>query len=110
MQKFLKKQIQKTNFLITKNLKKSVISVFKDIKLNRKVNCTVLFSPGAASFDQFKNFEIRGNKFKELCKFYAKIYLSLSLKIIGGILIKYFFGFLILFFLGLFSHFLQHQV
>ena len=26
----------------------------------------VLFSPASASFDMFKNFEERGNKFKEL--------------------------------------------
>ena len=34
-------------------------------KLN---NCVVLFSPSAASFDQFKNFEQRGNQFKEIVK------------------------------------------
>jgi len=27
---------------------------------------TILFSPAAASFDQFTNFEDRGKKFKEL--------------------------------------------
>ena len=26
----------------------------------------ILFSPSAASFDQFQNFEQRGNKFKEI--------------------------------------------
>ena len=36
---------------------------------------TILFSPAAASFDQFKNFEHRGNYFNSLIKkknFYAK--------------------------------------
>ena len=28
----------------------------------------VLFSPASASFDLFRNFEERGNKFKELVK------------------------------------------
>ncbi len=31
-----------------------------------KIKSTILFSPGCSSFDQFKNFEDRGNKFKEL--------------------------------------------
>ena len=31
-----------------------------------KINQIVLFSPASASFDMFKNFEERGNKFKEL--------------------------------------------
>ena len=33
-----------------------------------KSNQVVLFSPASASFDMFKNFEERGNKFKELVK------------------------------------------
>ena len=34
-----------------------------------KSKSTILFSPGAASFDQFKNFEVRGEKFKKLIRF-----------------------------------------
>ena len=38
--------------------KKAAISNFK--------NNVILLSPSAASFDQYKNFEDRGNKFKEI--------------------------------------------
>ena len=37
---------------------------------------TILFSPASASYDQFKNFEDRGNQFKRLIKTYAKKYLT----------------------------------
>jgi len=60
------------NFSITKNLKNSIVEVLKDVRLFKKDCSIVLFSPAAASFDQFRNFEIRGNKFKKLCKSYAK--------------------------------------
>jgi len=43
-----------------------------DYKFYKKKKCLILLSPAAASFDQFKNFEIRGNKFKKLCKKYAR--------------------------------------
>ena len=32
----------------------------------------VLFSPASASFDMFKNFEERGNKFKEIVLYLDK--------------------------------------
>ena len=73
---FFKKQIKnKINFLVSKNLKVSIINIFKDIKLFNKKNNTILLSPAAASYDQFINFENRGDEFKRLCKFYAKKYL-----------------------------------
>ena len=37
-----------------------------DIKLKDGTDRSVLFSPAAASFDQFKNFEKRGQEFKNL--------------------------------------------
>ena len=46
--------------------------IVKDYKSYKKEKCLILLSPAAASFDQFKNFEIRGNKFKKLCKKYAR--------------------------------------
>ena len=73
---FFKGQIQnKINFTVSKNLKDTIIKILKDIKLFNKKNNTILLSPAAASYDQFMNFEKRGDEFKKLCKFYAKKYL-----------------------------------
>jgi len=72
---FFQKQIQnKLKFSITKNLKDTLIRIFKDIKLfDLKFN-TILLSPAAASYDQFNNFKQRGDKFKKLSKLYLKKY------------------------------------
>ena len=73
---FFRRQIQgKLNFEISKNLKTSLSQIFKDIRLNRSIENSILLSPAAASFDQFKNFEIRGEKFKHLSKIYARKYI-----------------------------------
>ena len=70
---FFKKQLKnKVKFLVSKNLKNATISALKDSRLIKNLDSTILFSPGAASFDQFKNFEVRGNEFKKLSKIYAK--------------------------------------
>ena len=45
---------------------------FYDCKKNNLKNSCVLFSPACASFDQFKNFEHRGNHFKELVLNFCK--------------------------------------
>ena len=72
---FFKKQLQKkVSFFISKNLKNSVIKILKDIKLFKRKNNTILLSPASASFDQYLNFEERGNSFKKLCKYYARKY------------------------------------
>ena len=47
------------------NLSNVVKEIFQDIKDNN-FKSTILFSPGCASFDQFKNFEDRGNFFKKI--------------------------------------------
>ena len=70
---FFSKQLKnKVKFKITKNLKKTILEIFKDIKSYNKNKNIILLSPASASYDQFLNFEKRGNKFKSLCKFYAR--------------------------------------
>ena len=72
---FFKKQLQnKVSFYISKNLKNSVIKILQDIKSLKRKNNTILLSPASASFDQYLNFEERGNVFKRLCKYYARKY------------------------------------
>ena len=51
-----------------KNFEKAIIKSI-EYSLNKK---SILFSPGFKSFDEFKNFEDRGNMFKKIVnKYYA---------------------------------------
>ena len=43
--------------------------------MKKNSKSTILFSPAAASYDQYKNFEDRGNDFKKLIK---RIYNNLT--------------------------------
>ena len=71
--KFFKNQIKgKIVFSTTNNLKNSIIQICEDIKLHGNSNSSILLSPAAASFDQFLNFEKRGEEFKKLCRKYVK--------------------------------------
>ena len=70
---FFKKQLRKKiDFTVANNLENAVHKIIKEIKQLHYINdsreniYTILFSPAAASFDQFKNFEDRGNKFKQI--------------------------------------------
>ena len=69
---FFKNQIKKKfNFSITKSLKNSIIQISKDSRSYKSKKKNILLSPAAASFDQFDNFEKRGEEFKKICKKYA---------------------------------------
>ncbi len=61
--KKLKGKIDLENF---KNLKDALKKIFSIIKKEKFINKTILFSPCAASFDSFKNFEERGFYFNKL--------------------------------------------
>ena len=49
-------------------MKSAMNSIIEDLKVSKSLNGTILLSPAGASFDQFKNFESRGNYFKNLIK------------------------------------------
>ena len=65
---FTKNLKGKIKYQIFENLKDTVKRVFEITKKNRLINQTILFSPSAASFDAFKNFEDRGHYFNKLIK------------------------------------------
>ncbi len=63
--KYLKNQV---NFELCKTLKKAVATISNDTKNIKDKYITILLSPASASYDQFKNFEERGDTFKKLIK------------------------------------------
>ncbi len=63
--KKLKGKIEYKNF---NNLKDALKKIFAIVKKNKFDKQTILFSPCAASFDTFKNFEDRGFYFNKLVK------------------------------------------
>ena len=52
-------------FKFVRTLKQAILAIKKDIKYDA-LSKTILFSPAAASFDQFSNFEERGKLFNKL--------------------------------------------
>jgi len=64
---FFKKQIGKSVPLsVSNNMQNAVNNIYKDLGPRKNFKKTILLSPAAASFDQFINFEDRGNYFKNL--------------------------------------------
>ena len=64
----------KIRYKYIKKLSIAIATIKQDIKRDKHKKI-ILFSPAAASFDQFKNFECRGNYFNLLIKktnFYGK--------------------------------------
>ena len=57
-------------------IKKALIKIVEDSKNDNSKKIIILFSPAAASFDHFRNFEERGNLFKKLSKKYAKQFIQ----------------------------------
>ena len=64
---FFRKQIANNiPYIVSRNIQSAIRSIYKDLKLNYRFKRTILLSPAAASFDQFNNFEDRGESFKKL--------------------------------------------
>ncbi len=55
-----------------RTLRESFNQAFKDA-IKQRINVNILLSPACSSFDQFNNFEDRGNKFKQLVSEKIKI-------------------------------------
>ncbi len=70
--KYFSKEISKFNENIPINecitIEKATILAIKKSKMSKLKNYVILLSPSAASFDQFKDFEDRGNQFKKIIR------------------------------------------
>ena len=51
-----------------KDIRHALFGVLKDLKKEKDKNLNIVFSPCSASFDQFENFEKRGEFFNKMLK------------------------------------------
>ena len=64
----IKKSAPQLKINICFTLDKAIQDAIESVNRSKLNNCIILFSPSAASFDQFKNFEDRGNYLKKIIK------------------------------------------
>ena len=66
---FIRELKNKLRYKYFEDLQNALREIIFDIKYKKKnLHSTILFSPSAASFDKYKNFEERGKKFNQLLK------------------------------------------
>ena len=65
---FMKNLNNRIQYKTFKNIKEVLLRIVIDIKKNNSYPASVIFSPSAASFDQFNNFEDRGKYFNYLIR------------------------------------------
>jgi UDP-N-acetylmuramoylalanine--D-glutamate ligase len=58
----------KADHVIVQTLDRAVAAAAKDAEASGHNGAVVLLSPACASFDQYPNFEVRGDKFRELVR------------------------------------------
>ena len=68
--KFLKILKNKLKVKSFKNMEETLKVIFSEITIQKSEKNIIFFSPAGASFDNFKNFEDRGNYFNRLVKKY----------------------------------------
>ena len=65
---FVKNLINKIKYKTFDNIKRALVEIIIDTKKNNLSPVNIIFSPSAASFDQFSNFEERGKNFNYLVR------------------------------------------
>ena len=65
---FVKNLINKIKYKTFDNIKRALVEIIIDAKKNNLSPANIIFSPSAASFDQFSNFEERGKNFNYLVR------------------------------------------
>ena len=65
---FVKNLINKIKYKTFDNIKNALVEIIIDVKKKNLSPVNIIFSPSAASFDQFSNFEERGKNFNYLVR------------------------------------------
>ena len=65
---FVKNLVNKIKYKTFDNIKRALVEIIIDAKKNNLSPVNIIFSPSAASFDQFSNFEERGKNFNYLVR------------------------------------------